>query len=116
MPGAAYMSAAKVSAQLQAGTITQAQIDAAVLRMLVPMFAVGLFDAPPGRSEPSAVSTPNEPSCSESSRIVASFVANLLAIWTDNLACSDQLQRVEARGERLHAGAHRHHQAVRPSD
>ena len=40
MPGAAYMSAAKVSAQLQAGTITQAQIDAAVLRMLVPMFAV----------------------------------------------------------------------------
>ena len=28
MPGAAYMSAAKVSAQLQAGTITQAQIDA----------------------------------------------------------------------------------------
>ena len=52
MPGAAYMSAAKVSAQLQAGTITQPQIDAAVLRMLVPMFAVGLFDAPPGRSEP----------------------------------------------------------------
>ena len=51
MPGAAYMSAAKVSAQLQAGAITQAQIDAAVLRMLVPMFAVGLFDAPPGRSE-----------------------------------------------------------------
>eukprot|EP01045_Picozoa_sp_COSAG04_P035447 COSAG04_NODE_8186_length_1010_cov_0.776070_2_plen_96_part_00 len=40
MPGAAYMSAAKVAAQLQAGTITQAQIDAAVLRMLVPMFAV----------------------------------------------------------------------------
>ena len=53
MPGAAYLSAAMVAAQLQAGTITQAQIDAAVLRMLVPMFAVGLFDAPPGRSEPS---------------------------------------------------------------
>ena len=65
MPGAAYMSAAKVSAQLQAGTITQAQIDTAVLRMLVPMFAVGLFDAPPGRSE----GFDSKSNCSELSRV-----------------------------------------------
>eukprot|EP01052_Picozoa_sp_SAG31_P008454 SAG31_NODE_427_length_15813_cov_13.679649_16_plen_526_part_00 len=42
------MGSDKVGAQLRKGTITQAQIDDSILRMLRPMFAVGLFDAPAG--------------------------------------------------------------------
>ena len=48
MPGSAFMGPDKVLAQLHKGTITQAEIDQAVLRMLYPMFSVGLFDAPAG--------------------------------------------------------------------
>ena len=48
MPGDSFMGPDKVGAQLAKGTISQAQIDDSILRMLRPMFAVGLFDAPEG--------------------------------------------------------------------
>ena len=48
MPGASFMGPDKVKAQLAKGAISEAQIDESILRMLRPMFAVGLFDAPEG--------------------------------------------------------------------
>lgn len=45
MPGAAFMGEDKLLAMLAKGTITQAQIDGSVMRMLLPMFEV--HSAPP---------------------------------------------------------------------
>ena len=44
MPSSNFINMDKVSAGLASGNITKAEIDAAVLRQLVPMFSVGLFD------------------------------------------------------------------------
>ena len=45
MPGADHMNAAKVRAGMTSGTITLDMVDDAVLRILTPMFAVGVMDA-----------------------------------------------------------------------
>ena len=48
MPGASYMGPDMITAGISAGSITQAAVDQSVLNMLLPMFAVGLFDQPAG--------------------------------------------------------------------
>lgn len=45
MPGADFMGA-KLLQQVQAGRIPESYVDEAVLRILTPMFAVGVFDTP----------------------------------------------------------------------
>lgn len=45
MPGGDFMGAA-LKAAVQAGTVSEATIDASVLRVLTPMFQFGLFDTP----------------------------------------------------------------------
>jgi beta-glucosidase len=50
MPLALYFSETALSAAVQAGTITQAQIDDKVLRILTAMYAVGIFDRAPSGS------------------------------------------------------------------
>lgn len=44
MPGSSFMNDKNILAQLSAGNTTQAHIDDAVYRQLLPMFAVGVFD------------------------------------------------------------------------
>ena len=44
MPGSSFMNDQNILAQLSAGNTTQAHIDDAVYRQLLPMFAVGVFD------------------------------------------------------------------------
>ena len=50
MSGERYMNAAAIKAGLASGKITQAAVDEAVHRQLLPMFAVGVFDRPVNNS------------------------------------------------------------------
>ena len=50
MSGERYMNAAAIKAGLASGKITQAAVDEAVYRQLLPMFAVGVFDRPVNNS------------------------------------------------------------------
>jgi beta-glucosidase len=48
MPGADFLGNDKVTQAMVNGSVTQAMVDDAVLRVLTPMFAMGLMDAPNG--------------------------------------------------------------------
>ena len=48
MPDDSYMGAEQLKAGLKAGAVTQAAIDDSVYRQLLPMFSVGVMDAPAG--------------------------------------------------------------------
>ena len=48
MPGQQYMSPDAIKAKLQSSEISQAAVDESVLRMLTPMFSVGVMDQPEG--------------------------------------------------------------------
>merc|ERR1712194_378756 len=46
MPGASFMNAELIKPAMAAGTITESAIDDSVMRILRPMFAVGVMDEP----------------------------------------------------------------------
>ena len=45
MPAAKFMNGSILSAAMASGSVTQAMIDDSVLRILTPMFALGVMDA-----------------------------------------------------------------------
>ena len=48
MPDGRYLNPSKVVDGMRQGNISEARVDNAVLRILIPMFAVGVMDAEPG--------------------------------------------------------------------
>ena len=53
------MNPENIKGMLQSGTVKQATVDASILRMLTPMFAVGVMDAPAGTWDWSKLKVPS---------------------------------------------------------
>jgi beta-glucosidase len=93
MPGAGWMGA-RLTAAVHAGNVSLAKVDDSARRILTPMFAVGLFDAPNTNTKLNNVTSPEH-------NALARSLAARSVVLLKNDARSDQDDQPAAG----HAGA-----------
>ena len=73
MPGAKFMNEQNIEAAVKSGAVKEATVDESVVRILTPMFQVGVMDAPAGTWDwkKQASNSTSEASCASARNLAA---------------------------------------------